>query len=86
MDRREFSQNIVNNLKQKFTEFRGRKKKELMERRNELEFEINKDLGNKFKKKHSVTNEININQRLNEEKRNLGIISTKIPEPDKKLF
>ena len=68
MDRREFTQSIVNNLKQKITEFRGRKKKEQMERRNELDFEIN------------------INQRLNEEKRNLGIISTQIPEPDKKSF
>ncbi len=27
MDRRELTQNIVNNLKQKFTAFRGRKKK-----------------------------------------------------------
>ena len=86
MDRREFTQSIVNNLKQKITEFRGRKKKEQMERRNELDFEINKDLVNKFKKKHSATTEININQRLNEEKRNLGIISTQIPEPDKKSF
>ena len=47
MDRREFTQSIVNNLKQKITEFRGRKKKEQMERRNELDFEINKDLVNK---------------------------------------
>ena len=84
MDRREFTQSIVNNLKQKITEFRGRKKQEQMERRNELDFEINKELVNKFKKKHSSNTEININQRLNEEKRNLGIISTQIPEPDKK--
>ena len=86
MDRREFTQNIVNNLKQKITEFRGRKKQEQMERRNELDFEINKDLVNKFKKRHSGNTEININQRLNEEKRNLGIVSNQIPETDKKSF
>jgi len=86
MDRREFTQNIVNNLKQKITEFRGRKKQEQMERRNELDFEINKDLVNKFKKRHSGNTEININQRLNEEKRNLGIVPNQIPETDKKSF
>ncbi len=75
MDRREFTQSIVSNLKEKISEFKNRKKQEQSERKNELDFEINKDLINKFKKHRSGNSNIDINEKINEEKRNLGITS-----------
>ena len=75
MDRREFTQSIVSNLKEKISEFKNRKKQEKLERKNELDFEINQDLINKFKKHRSGNSNIDINQKINEEKRNLGITS-----------
>ncbi len=75
MDRREFTQSIVSNLKEKISEFKNRKKQENLERKNELDFEINQDLINKFKKHRSGNSNIDINEKINEEKRNLGITS-----------
>ena len=79
MDRREFTQSIVSNLKEKISEFKNRKKQEQSERKNELDFEINKDLINKFKKHRSGNSNIDINEKINEEKKNLGIISNLTP-------
>ena len=50
--KREFTQNLVSNLKSKISEFKNKKNKDRAERKNELDFEINKDLVNKFKKNH----------------------------------
>ena len=50
--RKEFTQNLVSNLKSKISEFKNKKNKDRAERKNELDFEINKDLVNKFKKNH----------------------------------
>ena len=50
--KKEFTQNIVNDLKEKISEFKNRKNKEKNERKNELDFEINKDLIDKFRKNH----------------------------------
>ena len=75
MDRREFTQSIVSNLKEKISEFKNRKKQEKLERKNELDFEINQDLINQFKKHRSGNSNIDINEKINEEKRNLGITS-----------
>ena len=75
MDRREFTQSIVSNLKEKISEFKNRKIQEKLERKNELDFEINQDLINKFKKHRSGNSNIDINQKINEEKKNLGITS-----------
>ena len=79
MDRREFTQSIVSNLKEKISEFKNRKKQEQSERKNELDFEINKDLINKFKKHRSGNSNIDLNEKINEEKKNLGIISNLTP-------
>ena len=79
MDRREFTHSIVSNLKEKISEFKNRKKQEQSERKNELDFEINKDLINKFKKHRSGNSNIDINEKINEEKKNLGIISNLTP-------
>lgn len=51
--KKEFTQNIVSNLKQKISEFKNKKEHERAERKNELDFEINKDLVNQFKKNHT---------------------------------
>ena len=79
MDRREFTQSIVSNLKEKISEFKNRKKQENLERKNELDFEINQDLINKFKKHRSGNSNIDLNEKINEEKKNLGIISNLTP-------
>ena len=52
MSRKEFPQGIVNELKQKIYEFKNKKQSEKAERKNELGFEINQDLVNKFKRNH----------------------------------
>ena len=49
---RKFTQGIVNELKQKIYEFKNKKQSEKAERKNELDFEINQDLVNKFKRNH----------------------------------
>ena len=68
--RKEFTQNLVSNLKSKISEFKNKKNKDRAERKNELDFEINKELVNKFKKNHQSslhdnTNNQNTNQVLN---------------------
>ena len=68
--RKEFTQTLVSNLKSKITEFKDKKNKDRAERKNELDFEINKDLVNKFKKNHQSSlhdnaNNQNANQVLN---------------------
>ena len=85
MDRREFTQSIVSNLKEKISEFKNRKKQEQSERKNELDFEINKDLINKFKKHRSGNSNIDLNEKINEEKKNLGIISNINPNTNSDL-
>ena len=85
MDRREFTQSIVSNLKEKISEFKNRKKQEQSERKNELDFEINKDLINKFKKHRSGNSNIDLNEKINEEKKNLGIISNLTPNTNSDL-
>ena len=80
--KKEFTQNIVNNLKEKISEFKNRKKPE---RKDELDFEINKELIDKFRKNHSGNSNIDINERINEEKKNLGILINPNPNEDNKL-
>ena len=68
--KREFTQNLVSNLKSKISEFKDKKNKDRAERKNELDFEINKDLVNKFKKNHQAnlynnSKPSNANQLLN---------------------
>ena len=57
MSRKEFTQGIVNELKQKINEFKNKKQSEKAERKNELDFEINQDLVNKFKRNHNVSSD-----------------------------
>ena len=59
--RKEFTQNLVSNLKSKISEFKNKKNKDRAERKNELDFEINKDLVNKFKKNHQSSLHDNVN-------------------------
>lgn len=49
-NKREFTKKLVSNLKDKISEFKNRKAHEKIERKDELDFEINKDLVNQFKK------------------------------------
>ena len=73
MNKKEFTKNIVNNLKEKISEFKSKKEHERAERKNELDFEINKDLVNQFKKNHtaSLNGPSNINELIKNEKKNL---------------
>ena len=80
--KKEFTQSIVNNLKEKISEFKNRKKQEKSERKDELDFEINKELIDKFRKNHSGNSNIDINERINEEKKNLGILNNPNPNKD----
>ena len=75
--KKEFTQNIVNDLKEKISEFKNRKNKEKNERKNELDFEINKDLIDKFRKNHSNGENININEKISEEKKEFRNIKSK---------
>ena len=83
--KKEFTESIVNNLKEKITEFKNRKKQEKSERKDELDFEINKELIDKFRKNHSGNSNIDINERINEEKKNLGILINPNPNEDKNI-
>lgn len=74
MNKKEFTKNIVNNLKEKISEFKSKKEHERAERKNELDFEINKDLVNQFKKNHGASlngPSTNINDLIKNEKQNL---------------
>ena len=74
MSRKEFTQGIVNELKQKIYEFKNKKQSEKAERKNELDFEINQDLVNKFKRNHNASSEDNkedLNEIIKKEKFNL---------------
>ena len=61
--RKEFTQTLVSNLKSKISEFKDKKNKDRAERKNELDFEINKDLVNKFKKNHQSSLHDNVNNQ-----------------------
>ena len=72
MSRKEFTQGIVNELKQKINEFKNKKQSEKAERKNELDFEINQDLVNKFKRNHNVSSDKeDLNVIIKKEKFNL---------------
>ena len=74
MSRKEFTQGIVNELKQKIYEFKNKKQSEKAERKNELDFEINQDLVNKFKRNHNASSEENkegLGEIIKKEKFNL---------------
>ena len=64
MSRKEFTQGIVNELKQKIYEFKNKKQSEKAERKNELDFEINQDLVNKFKRNHKSSSLWNKKQMM----------------------
>lgn len=74
MSRQEFTQGIVNELKQKISEFKNIRQNERAERKNELDFEINKDLVNQFKRNHESSSDEHkedINDIIKKEKFNL---------------
>ena len=78
--RKEFTQSLVSNLKSKISEFKNKKNKDRAERKNELDFEINKDLVNKFKKNHQSSllqdnvNPLIINGSLPKETNTNGVL------------
>ncbi|MCQ2815872.1 MAG: hypothetical protein MJ252_01275 [archaeon] len=62
LTKQQLTQNIVSNLKQKINEFKSKKQQEKAERKDILNFEINKDLVNQFRKNKGEPINVEVNK------------------------